>query len=510
MRRGVTAVPDDTRTGVPLTLSAGERSLLALLRTGDRTFQDEEEVVRSSGIAADQVRGSLQRLRSKGLAVVQEEVEATCRLTPRGVSMLDVGLPERRLLALLRARSSVAPEALASEGFAPEEGSAAIGILRRKAVLAPGVPLRLREGPEAPDTPFPEEIALRKIAHGDTDLDRPAVDGLVRRGLARVETRSRKRWTASEEGRQLPLEGAGADPVGALTAELIKSGAWKERSFRPYDVRAAVPYVTGARENPYLAWLEEFEEILIGLGFQEAEGPILETEFWNNDVLFMPQDHPARSIHDALSVEGVVGRLPAPELLARVAAVHEGRPLPGEAQAIGPGWGTPYDPSIAQRSVLRSQTTAVSARFLAQRPAPPFRMYSIDRNLRREEVDPTHHIEFRQSEGIVGEDGLTVRHLVGLFRELAEAIGIRELKIRPSYFPFTEPSIEGYVRHPRLGWIEVFPGGLFRPEVLRPLGIDVPVLAWGIGITRLAMVALGYNDIRELFGDDLEVLAGGT
>jgi len=136
-------------------------------------------------------------------------------------------------------------------------------------------------------------------------------------------------------------------------------------------------------------------------------------------------------------------------------------------------------------------------------------MFSIDRNFRREGVDARHHLEFGQCEGIIGEEGLDLRHLIGVFRTLAEAIGIREMKIRPSYFPFTEPSIEGYVRHPRLGWIEVFPGGLFRPEVLRPFGIEVPVLAWGIGVTRLAMVALGCNDIRELFQDDLAALTEG-
>ncbi|MCI4367133.1 MAG: phenylalanyl--tRNA ligase subunit alpha, partial [Thermoplasmata archaeon] len=124
--------------------------------------------------------------------------------------------------------------------------------------------------------------------------------------------------------------------------------------------------------------------------------------------------------------------------------------------------------------------------------------------------DATHHVEFRQCEGVLGGEGVSLRNLVGVFRALADAIGIRDVKIRPSYFPFTEPSIEGYVRHPRLGWIEVLPGGMFRPEVLRPLGISVPVAAWGIGVTRLAMVSLGVNDIRELFEDDVARLAGGA
>jgi phenylalanyl-tRNA synthetase alpha chain len=223
----------------------------------------------------------------------------------------------------------------------------------------------------------------------------------------------------------------------------------------------------------------------------------------------MPQEHPARSIFDALGVVDLQGRPPPAELLARVRAVHEGKPLPGQRKPITPGWGAPYDPAVAARPVLRSQTTAVSARFLAGHPRPPFRMFCLDRNFRRESLDATHHIEFGQCEGIVGQEGITLRHLVGLFQSLAEAIGVRELKIRPSYFPFTEPSIEGYVKHPRLGWIEVFPGGLFRPEVLQPLGVDVPVAAWGIGSTRLAMVALGVNDIRDLYLDDLDRLTAG-
>ena len=503
------AVPDDgPEGGTPLTLSAPERAVLELLRSASGPPVDEEQVVRGSGLPPDQVRGSLQRLRSKHLAVVQEEHGRTLHLTPRGASAVADGLPERRLLGAIERRGPLAPADLAGEGLDDAERTAAIGILRRRGLLEDGVPLRLRTGAHAAHVGAEEEAALKELASGGTRAEAAVLASLERRGLVRSEPHTRKRWAASEEGRRLDLGTAGQEPLGALTPSLLASGGWSGRTFRPYDARAAVPFVTGARRNPYLAWLDRFEEVLIGLGFEEAVGPLLETEFWNNDVLFMPQDHPARSIHDALAVEGVAGQLPPPALLARVAAAHEGMPLPGESLPLSPGWGGAYDPAIGRQPVLRSQTTAVSARFLARGPRPPFRMYSIDRNFRRENLDAQHHLEFWQSEGIVGGPGMTVRHLVGLFRELAEAIGIRELKIRPSYFPFTEPSIEGYVRHPRLGWMEVFPGGLFRPEVLRPLGIDVPVLAWGVGITRLAMVALGCNDIRELFADDLDELRG--
>ncbi len=494
--------------GTPVALSGPERSILAAIREIPDLPVEEDELANRLGLGLDAVRGSLQRLRSKHLVLVEEEHEKIVSLTPRGKETLSAGLPEHRLLDAIRARGPLTMEMVSSLGLLDDERSAAIGILRRRGLLADGIPLRFKSEVPPAAGPLPEERVLRQIANGERDLDATIVEGLERRGLARTDHRSIKRWAPSDEGRRLALVEEGEESLGALTPALLTSGGWRERVFRPYDVRAPVPLVGGARPNAYVAWLEEFAEVLVGLGFEEAEGPLLETEFWNNDVLFMPQDHPARSIHDALAVEGVVGHPPPGDLLARVAAVHEGRPLPGETTPVGPGWSAPYDPAIAARPVLRSQTTAVSARFLARHPVPPFRMYSIDRNFRREEVDAQHHLEFHQAEGIVGAEGMTVRHLVGLFRSLAEAIGIRDLKIRPSFFPFTEPSIEGYVRHPRLGWMEVFPGGLFRPEVLRPLGIDVPVLAWGVGITRLAMVSLGRNDIRDLFADDLDALLG--
>lgn len=498
--------PDTESAAGGVELSAPEHALLKALREGTAPA-DEESLQKLTGLGGEAVRGSLQRLRSKRLALVLEENLSRLRLTPRGEAALTEGLPERRMLEALRAGAQDAPAELS-----PTERSAAIGILRRRGLLAPSVPFRLSEEAAAARGPpsIPEETALTTLARGEEPSDAAVVASLERRGLVRTERMTLRRWQPSEEGREFPLEEGGTEKVGALTGEWIASGDWRNASFRPYDVRADVPYVGGARPHPYAAWLEEFAEILVGLGFEEADGPLLETEFWNGDALFMPQDHPARSIHDVLHVRGVQGRAPSPPLLDRVAAAHEGRPIPPDTEAISAGWTEHYDPRLAGGPVLRSQTTAVSARYLARGPSPPFRMFCIGRNFRFEALDARHHIEFGQCEGVVGQEGISLRHLIGIFTELSEAIGIRELKFRPSYFPFTEPSIEGYVRHPRLGWMEVFPGGLLRPEVLRPLGVSVPVAAWGIGITRLAMTALGYNDIRELFGDDVSQLRGGS
>lgn len=496
-----------------VSLSEPERAVLSYLRALADRSEEEGRVVAQVGGDAAAVRGSLQRLRSKRLAVVEERpTPPRVELTARGTEAVARGLPERRLLDFLaQAPGPVTPEEIPPAVVSDIERSAAIGLLRRQGLIEPSMPLRPRADGAGARSELADERTLRSVAspaEASGAFDPEAVGALARRGLVRVVPRSTRLWSVSDEGRRLVLPESGATTIGALTPVFLRDGASEEAVFRPYDVRATVPFVTGARPHPYLAWLRNFEEILIGLGFEEARGPLLETEFWNGDVLFMPQEHPARSIQDVLSVVGVTGRPPDAALLERVAAVHEGRPMPGDHRPVGPGWRSPYDRTIAARPLLRSQTTAVSARFLAGHPKPPFRVYCIDRNFRRDAVDATHHVEFEQCEGILGAPGTSLRHLLGVFRALAHELGLGELKIRPSYFPFTEPSIEGYVHHPRLGWMEVFPGGMLRPEVLRPLGVEVPVAAWGIGVMRLALVALGVQDIREIFADDLGRLRG--
>jgi phenylalanyl-tRNA synthetase alpha chain len=501
--------PEDA-PAAELTLSAPELTLLRRMRSaeGPRT---EEALAEAGGLELPTVRGSLQRLRSKHLASVQEEHHERFALTSRGREARARGLPERRLLEALRARGAPvpAPELASVASLEGEERSIAVGVLRRCGYLGSGVPFRLRADAPPPSDPLPDEVPLAEVDAGAAPPTEPQrLAGLQRRGLIAVEHSSTRRWSPSAEGRALRLPSEDRPQLGPLTPALLRGGSWRGAEFRPYDVRAEVPYRLGPEPHPYAQFLEEFAEILVGLGFREAEGPLVETEFWNNDILFMPQEHPARSVHDAFFLRGVEGRLPPERLLARVAAVHEGRPMPGEGTALSPGWRVPYRTETARHPVLRSQTTAVSARVLASRPAPPFRFFALDRNFRPDAVDATHHVEFAQCEGIVGEPGTTLRDLIGLFQELAASIGIHELRVRPSYFPFTEPSVEGWVRHPRLGWIEVFPGGMLRPEVLGPLEVGVPVAAWGIGVARLAMIALRANDIRELYTDDLGRLMG--
>jgi len=291
--------------------------------------------------------------------------------------------------------------------------------------------------------------------------------------------------------------------IAQLTPDMIMSGEWKNRTFRKYDVNAPAPRIYAGKKQPFIQFVEDVREKLIGLGFQEMKGPLVETSFWNCDALFTPQDHPSKDIHDLFYLKKpTTGNLPDENLVAKVKATHEGGWVTESS-----GWGGIWSKENASRLIMRSHTTAVSARTLFKFGDKPGKYFTIDRNFRPDVIDAQHLMEFYQCEGIVVGENLTLRHLFGFFKEIAEAMGIKEIKFQPAYFPFTEPSVQCFVKHPVLGWIEAMPGGMFRPELLRPLGIEkCQVLAWGLGISRLAMVALGVNDVRMLYSEDLEWL----
>src|SRR5881628_1382722 len=332
----------------------------------------------------------------------------------------------------------------------------------------------------------------------------------VKRGNARepfrIDERVERRYTLTPEGmtiaQAITQQGTGEE-VSQLTPDLLKDGAWRTKRFRKYTISLRPPRLAGGKRHPYREFLDLVKRKLVSMGFLEMRGPLVETEFWNMDALYMPQFHPARAIHDVYFVkEPTHAREIAEPFLSQVAAAHRNGGGTGST-----GWGYEYDLDRARRLVLRSQGTAVSARTLASGPNVPGKYFSIARCFRYDQVDATHATDFFQVEGIVLGRDINFRTLLGLLdlfaREVAQA---KESRFLPTYFPFTEPSVELQVRHPRLGWIELGGAGLFRAEVTRPLGVDVPVIAWGLGLDRMAMVALGIHDIRDLFSTDLEMI----
>ncbi|HET7839832.1 MAG TPA: phenylalanine--tRNA ligase subunit alpha, partial [Rectinemataceae bacterium] len=277
-------------------------------------------------------------------------------------------------------------------------------------------------------------------------------------------------------------------------------GSWKTATFRPYNINIPASRLMPGRRNAYVEFLEGVKDKLVGLGFEEFDGSLVETEFWNSDALFMPQFHSARDIHDVyyLAEPTKAKRIEEPYLSA-VASTHENGGPTGSR-----GWNYGFDREFTKRLILRSQGTVLSARQLPTAKIPG-KYFGIARCFRYDRVDATHLSDFYQTEGIVLGEDVNLRTLLGMLEMFAvEVAGATEVKYVPGYFPFTEPSIEVHIKHPVLGWFELGGSGIFRPEVTEPLGVTVPVAAWGIGVDRMALMALGLNDLRELFSPDLE------
>jgi phenylalanyl-tRNA synthetase alpha chain len=296
-------------------------------------------------------------------------------------------------------------------------------------------------------------------------------------------------------------------------------GSWKGKVFRSYNVKVPPTRLIPGRTNPYVKFLEDVKDKLASLGFEEFDGPLVETEFWNSDALFMPQFHSARDIHDvyrvagteapagsggtagggAVSTKGACAGFIEEPWLSNVAAAHESGGATGSR-----GWGYSFDREFTRALILRSQGTVLSAKTLP-RAKIPGKYFGIVRCFRYDKVDATHLPDFYQTEGIVLGEDVNLKTLLGMLEMFAlEVAGAKEVKYVPGYFPFTEPSVEVHIKHPVLGWFELGGSGIFRPEVTESLGVHVPVAAWGIGIDRMALMALGLNDLRELFSYDIE------
>lgn len=436
-------------------------------------------------------------LAQKGFVRISEHVREKYLLTDEGRYCSLNGLPETRLLNLLKKKGGEIQLKEVREVLKEEEISPVLGWGRRTGAIrlekAPSGPVIVLKNPNQPDY----LSLLKKIESGDFSFnedERTILDEFIARGL--VERKDSKEVLIElVSGSDFRDRGA----VSVLTSEHLKTGSWSQIKLRPYDVSAPPPEIKIGKKHPYLEFLEEVKDILINMGFEETEGQFVETEFWNFDVLFQAQDHPARAVHDSFQVRGVSVKLDAPqELIESVKSVHETGGNTGSK-----GWNYKWDINVAKRPILRTQTTVNSARYLFAHKRPPVKAFSLSKVFRPDIIDSRHMVEFCQLDGIVGDLGITVRDLLGTLEEFARQLGFKKIKFRPSYYPFTEPSIDAYVEHPKLGWIECLGAGMFRPEVLAPLGINFPVIAWGIGIDRLAMIRLGVNDIRDLHSNDL-------
>ncbi|MDD5337103.1 MAG: phenylalanine--tRNA ligase subunit alpha, partial [Candidatus ainarchaeum sp.] len=310
---------------------------------------------------------------------------------------------------------------------------------------------------------------------------------LIERGLLTEKTEKEITIEITEKG----LSAEFSEGLAQLTPEMLRTGSWKGRKFKPYDVSVPSRDARTGKSHPLSMAMGRIRDIFSEMGFEEMEGNYVESAFWNFDALFQPQDHPARELADTFYLEGSEP-LPDKALVERVKKAHE------------KGWKCPWSEAEARKRVLRTHTTASSARYLASMKSTPKKYFAIGRVFRNEATDYKHLAEFHQVEGIVAWENATFKDLLGLLAEFYSKLGFKRIRFRPSYFPYTEPSLEIIVYfEPRKEWVEMGGAGIMRPEVSLPLAGTYPVLAWGLSLERPLMMLMGLSDIRAFYKNDV-------
>lgn len=487
-------------------LTEGERRILLELLEIDGRAQ-AESLAKSMNDRKERVVSILNSLAEKSLVNLEIQEVESYELTDEGLEYAADGLPEVRLFEAVKDAGGTLDmdAAVSAAGLNEKTKGIAINWCRKNGWLS----ISKRDGQSVfgllkEDIDSSVQELLNLLSDGVTEIEKGLLKGLRQaQGRTLVETSIEKVFVASlaiDKSKAETLIGSEEEDILSLTPRMLASREWQGKRFKPYNMEIIPPPINAGRKHPYAEFVDWLKEELISLGFTEWWGPYVETEFWNNDVLFVPQDHVAREVQDQFRVDEPYdhGDIPDEHHFEQVKEVHEDGGNTGST-----GWQAAFSREIATRLCLRSHTTPVSARYLATHAEPPHKMFIIDRNFRSETLSATHGQEFDQCEGIIWDEGLTLRDLMGYIREICKSVGIKKLRFKPGQFPFTEPSVEGYAKHEKLGWIEVAPGGIFRPEVTHPLGIKETVLAWGLGASRMYMAAMDIDDIRNVFSRDL-------
>jgi phenylalanyl-tRNA synthetase alpha chain len=467
------------------------RVLVTLAPKGELSFDD---LVAQSNLNADQVRRALQWLSSKGMLKIEDS----------GRSVLTVVRQPPELTLVEKVESTKDPriKSLKAQFESDEEFSAAIGRARAGGwikVENDEVKLSNKGGAEA------VKALLSSISAGTHENTLPAAQKAVLLDLLMrgVVTRSERLTTIisiTGAGREAASSAPETEFLDSLTHEVLASGSWRGKQLRPIDVEAKAPRFYPGRRHPVRDFIREVRETYISMGFTELQGNSVHPAFWNFDALFIPQDHPGRDMQDTFYLEGLSDeKLARTSFVANVASTHEDGWKTGSR-----GWGYTWSIEEARRLVLRTHNTVLTIKALSESKEKETRVFAVSKVYRNENLDYKHLAEFYQMDGIMVGKGLNLRHLMGFLREFYKKLGMKAVKLWPTYFPYTEPSLEvvGFSEAVKT-WIELSGSGVFRPEVTIPLGVKVPVLAWGPGIERLMLMRFGLDDMRELYGGDL-------
>ncbi len=472
-----------------------KRVLLALFNSGKEVLSVDEikELGKFSQLV--EVMNALSWLRVKGLVKLREKLDVEYCLNR------DEDLPEAQIYEILRERGEVEIKEL-FRIFPKNVVSVGMGHLKKLGIPLKDGKLIYRNIDEEIEKRKELLEKLKKGCLKEEEVDKELIDDFLhRKGMIKKKEKIMRFATLTTLGKRVVEQGIEIkEEITQLTPELIQTGKWRDYELKRYDVNLFTPKIYTAKLHPLTQIIEKIRRIFLMMGFDEVEGSYVVNAFWDMDALFIPQDHPAREMQDTFYLKKPA-RIPVEdrEYMEKVKEVHE------SGGGISRGWRYEWSEEIAQKAMLRTHTTVNSIRYLYEHREPPVRMFSIGRVFRRENMDSTHLPEFTQIEGIYMDEDANFQVLLGILKEFYSLMGFPEIRFRPSYFPYTEPSLEVEV-HYNGQWLELGGAGIFRPEVTEPLGIEYPVLAWGLGLERLAMITLGLKDIRDLYISDIDWL----
>lgn len=437
----------------------------------------------------------------KGYAEVSETVTTEVKLGAQGQLALSEGLLESRLWDWFKSTSEPSMANL-QQSFERHEAGPGIGLLKKLGVTMDGGSFNCANESDVTETISARQDFLSKLPAVIAEVDDDLLNHFKnRRNFVEFVDTTKRTWMLTAEGAQLDSSSLiETTMINEITPELLQSEAWRDADYRRFDVTLESATPRTGRSHPMQSLIERIRHIFLEMGFSEIVEDYVQTAGWNMDALFIPQDHPAREMQDTFYLDNPQ-TIPLPEdVMDKWSDIHR---TGGDTGSTG--WGGDFSKVTSQKGLLRTHTTVNTIQYLAENPNQPCRMFAVDRVFRKEAIDRTHLPEFHQIEGIIMEEGANLQMLVTTLKTFYAKMGYPEVRVRPAYFPYTEPSLEIEVKW-RGKWLELGGAGIFRPEVTEPLGIKHPVLAWGMGLERLAMLVLGLDDIRQLYISDLEWL----
>lgn len=486
------------------TLSPIERKIIPYLN-----LMDISKIAENSKIDETTILRALSFLSNKEIIKISVKTEKLIDLDINGVNYLKNGLPERRLLNFLMENNKEysLEEAKKYAKLTDNEFTIALGALKSKAFISlTNGKIKFSGNKEQTTKKFLEEKFLEQLplpVDKITDEQKYCLEKLkLRKNIILIEEKKETNYEITEFGKKIisKSEDIKVELIEQLTPEIIRKKSWKGKKFRKYDINTSGNKLIAGRRQFYLEFVQEIKEKLTALGFEEMKSDMIVNEFWNFDALFQPQFHLAREWTDNYRIKNQIKFDEIKkEYIERVKKVHEEK------------WKYPWDLEKAKQPILRPQGTVISAQTMASMPKIPGKYFAVARVFRPDVVDATHLSEFNQMEGIVIGKDLNFRHLLGLLKMFAVEIADAEkLRFVPDYYPFTEPSVELDV-YKDGRWLELGGAGIFRAEVVNPLipnaeKENIRVIAWGLGMDRLAMLKYKLTDIRDLFSHKLDLL----